>query len=69
MNRKQQLEHKGILILRNSNEKKEIDFELNYLFSLRLSQRFLIMQNKAQELRTNLIKNGHRTSSQIIKRK
>jgi hypothetical protein len=69
MNRKQHLEHKGILILRNSDEKKEIEFELNYLFSLSLSQRFLLMQNKTQELRTNLIKNGHRTSSQIIKRK
>jgi hypothetical protein len=69
MKRKQQLEQKGILILKDSNEKKEIEFELNYLTSLSLSQRFMLMNKKTQELKTNLEKNGHRTTPQIIKRK
>lgn len=60
MNRKQQLEQKGILLLKNSNEKKEIEFELKYLSSLSLRQRFVLMQNKTQELKNNLEKNGHR---------
>ena len=69
MNRKQKLEEKGILVLKSSNEKKEIEFELKYLSSLSLRQRFELMQNKTQELKTNLEKNGHRTTPEIIKRK
>lgn len=69
MNRKQQLEQKGILILKDSNEKKEIEFELKYLSSLSLEQRFSLMQKKTQELKSNLEENGHRTTPQIIKRK
>ena len=60
MNRKQQLEQKGILVLRDSDEEKEIEFELNFLSSLSLPQRFLMMQNKTQELKNNLEKNGHK---------
>ena len=60
MNRKQQLEQKGMLLLKGSNEKKEIEFELKYLSSLSLGQRFMLMNKKAQELRNNLEKNGHR---------
>jgi len=69
MNRKQQLEQKGILLLKDSNEKKEIEFELKFLSSLSLEQRFSLMMEKTQELKTNLRKNGHRTTPQIIKRK
>ena len=69
MNKKQQLEQKGILILEDSDEKKEIAFELKYLSSLSLQQRFMLMHNKTQELKSNLEKNGHRTTPQIIKRK
>ena len=69
MNRKQELEQKGILILKGANERKEIEFELKYLSSLNLQQRFMLMNNKTQELKTNLKKNGHRTTPQIIKRK
>ena len=60
MNRKQELEKKGILMLKNSNEKQEIEFELKYLSSLSLRQRYVLMQKKTQELKTNLEKNGHR---------
>ena len=69
MNRIRLLEEKGILILKDRDEKKEIEFELNYLSSLRVSQRFLLMQTKSQELKFNLVKNGHRKTPQIIKRK
>jgi len=63
MNRNQQLEKKGILLLKDSNEKKEIELELNYLSSLSLSQRFMLMHNITQELKSNLEKNGHRKTS------
>lgn len=69
MNRIRLLEEKGILILKDRDEKKEIEFELNYLSSLSVSQRFLLMQTKSQELKFNLVKNGHRKTPQIIKRK
>jgi len=69
MNGRQQLERKGILLLNGSNEKKEIEFELRYLSSLSLEQRFSLMLKKSQELKTNLKNNGHRTTPKIIKRK
>ena len=69
MNRLKILEDKGILVLKDSDEKKEIEFELNYLLSLKTGQRFLLMQTKSQELKSILVKNGHRKTPQIIKRK
>jgi len=69
MNKMNSREKKGILILKNPDEKREIEFELNYLLSLSLDQRFLLMETKSKELKSNLIKNGHRETNQIIKRK
>ncbi len=63
-----QREKKGILVLDDSDEKKEIEFELNYLSSLSLSQRFQLMLAKSQELKSNLKNNEHRETPQIIKR-
>ena len=63
------MENKGILVLKESDEKKEIEFELNYLSSLSVFQRFLLMETKSQELKSNLVKNGHRKTPQIIKKK
>lgn len=63
------LEKKGILILRKGDEKREIEFELDYLTSLSLQDRFALMLNKSRELKINLEKNGHRTAPAIIKRK
>ena len=62
-------EKRGILLLKVDDEKKEIEFELNYFASLNIQQRFNMMQKKNEELRKNLEKNGHRRPSQIIKRK
>jgi len=69
MNRLKHLEKKGLLVLEESDEKREIEFELDYLLSLSVDQRFLMMQKKSQEIKSNLVKNGHRKTPQIIKRK
>lgn len=69
MNKRDRLEKKGILVLKDQDEKKEIEFELRYLSSLSLGERFRRMQEKSLELKTNLEKNGHRKTPQIIKRK
>jgi hypothetical protein len=63
------LEKKGLLVLRQGDEKREIDFELDYLISLSPQLRFALMLDKSRELKTNLEKNGHRTAPAIIKRK
>jgi hypothetical protein len=63
------LEKRGVLVLRQDDEKREIDFELDYLTSLSPQARFTLMLNKSRELKTNLEKNGHRTAPAIIKRK
>jgi len=57
-----------ILKLIDSDEEKEIQFELDYLFSLTVQERFRLMMNRNRELLTILEKNGHRRSSEIIKR-
>jgi hypothetical protein len=63
------LEKKGILVLSKDDEKREIEFELDYLTSLSLQDRFVLMWEKSSELKTNLEKNGYRTAPAIIKRK
>jgi hypothetical protein len=63
------LEKGGLLVLRQGDEKREIDFELDYLTSLSPQFRFALMLDKSRELKTNLEKNGHRTAPAIIKRK
>jgi len=57
-----------ILKLIDSDEEKEIQFELDYLFSLTVQERFWLMMNRNRELLNILEKNGHRRSSEIIKR-
>ena len=59
-----------ILKLDKHNEKKEIEFELDYLTSLTTQQRFELMFRKTQEM-LNLRKkrNAHRKTTTIIKRK
>ena len=57
-----------ILKLSDSDEEKEIQFELDFLFSLSVHERFQLMLNRNQELLDILEKNGHRRTSEIIKR-
>jgi hypothetical protein len=67
--KRDRLEKKGLLVLGKDDEEREIQFELDYLESLGLRERFALMLNKSRELKTNLEKNGHRTAAAIIKRK
>jgi hypothetical protein len=67
--RRKRLEKKGLLVLREGNEQREIEFEIDYLTSLSVSDRFALMLGKSRELRLNLEKNGHRTAPAIIRRK
>jgi hypothetical protein len=59
---------KSILKLSETDEEKEIQFELDYLSSLTVLERFQLMMNRNQELIDILEKNGHRRSPEIIKR-
>ena len=64
-----QSEKGRILLLKDFDEEKEIEFELDYLLSLSSAQRFSLMLSKSRELKINLINNGHRKTASIIKRK
>ena len=57
-----------ILKLNDHNEEKEIEFELSWLLSLTLQERFQLMSKKTKELIELLERNGHRRPDQIIKR-
>ncbi len=57
-----------ILKLNDHDEEEEIEFELSYLLSLTLQERFQLMFKKTKELLDLLEKNGHRRPDQIIKR-
>ena len=63
------MEKKGLLVLSRGSEEREIEFEIAYLTSLSVGDRFALMLGKSRELRHNLEKNGHRTPPAIIKRK
>jgi len=62
------LEIKGILVYKRENLNRKIEFELNYLSSLSLQDRFALMFAKNRELKINLVNNGHRESPSVIKR-
>jgi hypothetical protein len=66
--KRDRLAKKGILVLNRADEKREIEFELDYLSSLSLRERFALMVSKSQELKINLEKNGHRKAPSITKR-
>jgi hypothetical protein len=57
-----------VLKLDDYDEKKEIEFELSYLLSLTLQERFELMFKKTKELLDLMEKNGHRRADQIVKR-
>jgi len=58
----------AVLKLEKDDERKEIEFELDYLTSLTTQQRFQMMIQKSREMVLLLRRNGHRKSTQIIKR-
>ena len=57
-----------ILKLNKHNERKEVEFELSYLKSLSIKERFKMMFKKNKEMLDLLEKNGHRRASEIFKR-
>lgn len=60
---------RNYLLLKDANEEKEIEFELNYLLSLNIQERFDLMNRKSKEIKNLLISNGFRKTFKIIKRK
>lgn len=54
---------------KKNNQKKEEEFELKYQQSLSLTKRFRMVVRQSQLVLKMLIKNGHRKSTEIIKRK
>lgn len=60
---------KNILLLKEHNEEQEIEFELQYLLSLSIQERILLMEQKTEEMISLLYSHGHRKTSEIIKRK
>jgi hypothetical protein len=56
-----------VLKLLKSNEKKEIDFELNYLMSLTTKQRFELMFEKSRQM-ARMLKKEKGRKAVIIKR-
>ena len=58
----------SILKLKKHNTNKEIEFELRYLNSLSVKERFEMMFNKTKEMLDLLGKHENRRSSKIIKR-
>lgn len=57
-----------ILKLNQHSPKKEIEFELEFLKSLSVKQRFNMMFKKTKEIVALLEKSGHRRPFKIIKR-
>lgn len=59
----------AVLKLTKSNEKKEIEFELDYLMSLTTRQRFELMFEKSRQMASLLRRNGRRKTTKVVKRK
>jgi len=57
-----------VLKLEKDDENREIEFELCYLKSLNIKERFLIMQKKSDEIKKMLRKRGYRKPTEIVKR-
>ena len=57
-----------VLKLKRHNERKEIDFELDYLLSLTVQERFRMMIARSQEILQRLKRNGPRNTPQVFKR-
>ncbi len=57
-----------VLKLSEPNEEQEIDFELEFLKSLTVQQRFDMLEEKSQFIKSFLYKNDDRKITEIIKR-
>jgi hypothetical protein len=59
----------AVLKLSKHDEKKEIEFELDYLLSLTTKQRFEMMFEKSRQMAALLRRNGRRKTPKVVKRK
>ncbi len=59
----------AVLKLKKHDEKKEIEFELDYLMSLTTKQRFQMMFEKSRQMVSLLRRNGRRKTTKVVKRK
>lgn len=57
-----------ILKLSEHDEKRELEFELEYLRSLTFEERLTIMRRKSREMLKQMVNLGHRKPFEIIKR-
>lgn len=58
----------GILILAEDDADAELAFELAYLRSLTVQERFTLMFRRSREIAEVLIRNGHREPAAIFER-
>ncbi len=63
------MKSRGVLLLKKDDEQKEIEFELQYLLSLTVQERFQLMRRKSREMLALLKQNGHGKTAEVIKRK
>jgi hypothetical protein len=57
-----------ILKLPADDEKKELEFEIDYLSSLTFEDRLKMMREKSREMLKQMIDHGHRRPFEITKR-
>ena len=58
----------AVLKLNEADESQEIDFELNYLASLTVRDRFQMMLQKNREMKSLLKSHGSQKTTEVIKR-
>ena len=58
----------SILKMSQSDEERELEFELNYLASLTFDERLLMMKRKSREMLRQMVEHGHRRPFEVFKR-
>jgi hypothetical protein len=57
-----------VLKIKGNNPKKELEFEIDFQSSLTTQERFEMMFKKSNQIKEQLLKNGHRKPFKVIKR-
>lgn len=60
--------NKSILKLSQTDEERELEFELNYFASLTFEERLKMMRQKSREMLRQMVEHGHRRPFEILKR-
>ncbi|MFH1024021.1 MAG: hypothetical protein V1809_11625 [Planctomycetota bacterium] len=58
----------SVLKLDKDDPEREIEFELAYLRSLTVAERFSLMRRRSDEIARQLFRHGHRRAFEIVKR-